>query len=72
MKIPLEEGMATQLQSSCLEKSMDRGGWWATVHSFAKGRHDLATKPPPPEVVSGTPNRRGEKKKNIYIYIYSL
>ena len=29
---PLEEGMATQLQYSCLENSMDRGAWQATVH----------------------------------------
>ena len=31
---PLEEGMATQY--SCLENSMDRGAWWATVRGFAK------------------------------------
>ena len=24
------------LQYSCLENSMDRGTWWATVHGFAK------------------------------------
>ena len=24
------------LQYSCLEKSMDRGAWWATVHRVAK------------------------------------
>ena len=28
---PLEKGMATH-SSSCLENSMDRGVWWATVH----------------------------------------
>ena len=33
---PLEKGMATQLQYSCLEKSMDRGAWWATVYEVAK------------------------------------
>ena len=26
----LEKGMATHLQYSCLENSMDRGVWWAT------------------------------------------
>ena len=31
---PLEEGMATQY--SCLENSMDREAWWATVHGVAK------------------------------------
>ena len=25
-----------QLQYSCLENSMDRGDWWATVHGVAK------------------------------------
>ena len=26
------------LQYSCLENSMDRGAWWATVHGVAKSR----------------------------------
>ena len=26
------------LQCSCLENSMDRGAWWATVHGVAKGQ----------------------------------
>ena len=25
---------------------MDRGAWWATVHGFARVRHNLVTKPP--------------------------
>ena len=29
---------------------MDRGAWQATVHGFARVRHDLTTKPPPPRV----------------------
>ena len=33
---PLEEGMATQLQYSCLENPMDRGARWATVHGVAE------------------------------------
>ena len=29
------------LQYSCLENSMDRGGWWATVHEVTKSfEHD--------------------------------
>ena len=40
-KIP-GEGNGYPLQYSCLEDSMDRGSWWATVHGFAV-RHDLAT-----------------------------
>jgi len=29
---------------------MDRRAWWATVHRVARVRHDLATKPPPPNI----------------------
>ena len=33
------EGIGYPLQYSCLEKSMDRGAWWAvTVHGVAKSR----------------------------------
>ena len=34
----LEEGMASQLQHSCLEKPMDRGAWWTMVLSIAKSQ----------------------------------
>ena len=40
---PLEE-MATQY--SCLENSMDRGAWQATIHEVKIVGHDLATKSP--------------------------
>ena len=30
------EGDGTPFQYSCLENSMDRGGWWATVHAGTK------------------------------------
>ena len=30
------EGNGYPLQYSCLEKSMDRGAWWATVHGIAE------------------------------------
>ena len=30
------------LQYSCLEKSTDRGVWWATVHGVAKSRTRLS------------------------------
>ena len=33
------------LQYSCLEKTMDRATWWATVHEVTRVRHDLETKP---------------------------
>ena len=29
------EGNGNPLQYSCLENSMDRGAWWATVHGIA-------------------------------------
>ena len=32
----LEKEMATPLQYSYLENSIDRGGWWATVHVVTK------------------------------------
>ena len=38
------EGNGNPLQCSCLENSMDREAWRATVHGVAKVRHDLATK----------------------------
>ena len=42
---PLEKEMATKpLQYSCLENSIDRGVWWATVHRAQRVGHDLATK----------------------------
>ena len=37
----LEEGMANQLQYSCLENPMDRGTWWTIVHSIAKSQTQL-------------------------------
>ena len=30
------EGNGNLLQYSCLENSMDRGAWWATVHGVTK------------------------------------
>ena len=35
---PMEKGMATTLQYSCLENFMDRGAWWTTVYGVSKGR----------------------------------
>ena len=31
-------GHGNPLQYSCLENSMDRGTWWATLHRVAKSR----------------------------------
>ena len=30
------EGNGNPLQYSCLENSMDRGAWWATIHRVAQ------------------------------------
>ena len=32
------EGNSNPLQYSCLESSMDRAAWWATVHGVTKSR----------------------------------
>ena len=40
-KIPGEEN-GNQLQYSCLENSMGRGAWWATVHWAAKSQKQLS------------------------------
>ena len=36
------EGTGNPLQYSCLEKSMDRGAWQATVHGVAKSQTRLS------------------------------
>ena len=36
------EGSGNPLQYSCLENSMDRGAWWATVHGITKSRTRLS------------------------------
>ena len=40
------EGNGYPPQYSCLENSMDRGAWWATVHGLQRVRHDWLTLPP--------------------------
>ena len=42
------EGNGNLLQYSCLENTMDREAWQATVHGIARVGDDLATKPPLP------------------------
>ena len=36
------EGNGKPLQYSCLEDSMDRGAWWATMHEVAKNRTQVS------------------------------
>ena len=33
-----EEGHGNPLHYSCLDNSMDRGAWWATVHEVTKSQ----------------------------------
>ena len=35
---PPGEGTSNPLQYSCLDNSIDRGAWWATVHGVAKSQ----------------------------------
>ena len=39
---PLDDGNGNPLQFSCLENSMDRGAWQATVHGVTKSRTQLS------------------------------
>ena len=36
------EGNGSPLQYSCLENSMDRGAWWATVYGVKESRTRLS------------------------------
>ena len=36
-----KEGNGNLLQCSCLENSVHRGAWWATVHKVAKSQTQL-------------------------------
>ena len=38
------EGNGYPFQYSCLENSMDRGAWWATVHGVTKSQLQLSDK----------------------------
>ena len=38
----LGEGNGNPLQYSCLENPMDRGAWWATVHTVTKSQTQLS------------------------------
>ena len=37
-----QEGHGNPLQYTCLENSMDRGPWWATVHEVTKSQTQLS------------------------------
>ena len=43
LKRSLGAGNGTPLEYSCLENSMGRGSWWATVHGMQRTGHDWTT-----------------------------
>ena len=43
------EGDGYPLWYTCMENSMDREAWKATIHGVARVGHNLATKPQPEE-----------------------
>ena len=56
------EGNGNPPQYSCLEKSMDRGTWQATVHGVAKSQtrlNDLAQHTSPSQALEFTPFHQG-------------
>ena len=51
---PLEKGMATHCSISCLENSMDRGAWQATVQGVTKSQTQLSMHTPQYSIVYTT------------------
>ena len=43
LKYKLGGGNANPIQYSCQENPMDRGAWWATVHTVAKSQTHQVT-----------------------------
>ena len=44
-------GNGNPLQYSCLQNSLDRGAWWATVHEVTKSWKELSPSSPPTKEV---------------------
>ena len=53
------EGSSNPLQYFCLEKHMDRGIWWATVHGVTKVQTWLSDRTTPACSIPGTGRSRG-------------
>ena len=51
----LEVGNGNLLQYSCLEYSMDRGAWWASVHGLTRVGRELVTKQQRSVALKGLP-----------------
>ena len=48
---PLEKEMAIHSSILALGNPMDGGAWWAIVLGVARVGHELATTPPPPNIL---------------------
>ena len=57
----VREGNGNPLQYSCLENSMHRGAWRATIHGVTRVGHDWATEH------TGMPNYMLEKWKHLFL-----
>ena len=62
-------GHGNPLQYSCLENSMDRGAWWATVRGVTERRTRLNRLSTHADLV-GLGDGRGVWVKNEYMYMY--
>ena len=58
-------GNGSPLQCSCLENTLDRGAWWATVHGVAKNRIQLS-------MMSCLPGKRASVKYFAYVFELTL
>ena len=67
---PHGEGNGKWLQNSCLENSMDRGAWWATVHGVAK-RHDWVTNTHKHTHTLFLSTFSSTAKSSVFIYIFT-
>ena len=60
------EGNGNPSQYSCLGNSMDRGALWVIVQGVTRVGHDLATKPPPPQLIKSFPYSFGKYWAKIH------
>ena len=46
------EGNSNSLQYFRLEKPMDKGAWWSTIHEITRIGRDFTTHPPPQYIMN--------------------
>ena len=64
------EGNANPPQYSCLENSIDRGAWRATVHGIARVGHNLVTKLPECKGLLTSRVLMGSSQKTIALVVW--